>query len=773
MSSVRRLGVEIYGNARGYIGAVNQALYGTTKLSRGLKDVQTESKLMSNQMKAIGTTMRYAFAGSIVFGITSAVSKLGDFEQQLGVIDSLAGKVGAGGKFKGLGSDLQNIGNEALVLSAKFAQPVSDVETYMQRFYTSFKPSGDAKRDQKEMQEFVRAHLELVTALGQRAGDPNALAGGLASLTKHMPGGEKNIGGNAEALSNYFAMIISTTPNLSGQDIANASSRLSSAATLSSMSIKDVLGVYGLAAQSGGSQAIITRGITQLLGASLLHPTKPASKAIYTQAGLPTDPNQLAKLGGLKVLEQLIDFVQKGQKMKGSAKLNFDAIYNAFSRQESVRQFVNLLSNGGSPALEKFIKSLDTAAKDHVVHQRSNDILATMGVQKTATAFADLSVELVRGLNGPLNTFGDMLSKLAQAGARHPQIVGGIEATAATLLATRQLKRLPLFGVKGAAGKFLRDESAASNAGALGPLKGVLRFVTGINKGQAAVAAALVQQEELANVVGGGPADGSRANPYWVIISPFSQMFDPSLGGGGSGSKGSASGAAAGAAESGAAKAAETAAKVGGIGVAKAIARALKIPGAGAVGGALGIDAILGHFFPGFKKFENQASWSDYGNAITRGLKGTTAGRVVMGAANSNVGKTIESWIGDVADVVKTGLILPLKPLILAQQELSRGGHVATRGVDRGMSALEKVIAKEVKRMAQANAHTMGHEAQLRVRIPIDVSGSVKLDQKFRIVDKNGNDVGTLTGVKSGVVVPLTGTTAPTSGGKTGQRKNV
>ena len=147
------------------------------------------------------------------------------------------------------------------------------------------------------MQDFVNAHLELVTMLGNRAGDPNALAGGLAGLIRTMPGGEKNAGASAQVLSNYFAKIITSSPNLTGQDIAGAAGRLASAKTLSGMSTRDLLAAFGLAAETGGSSAVITRGMTQLLGSSLLHPTRPQSLALYQQAQLPTDPNQLRCVG--------------------------------------------------------------------------------------------------------------------------------------------------------------------------------------------------------------------------------------------------------------------------------------------------------------------------------------------------------------------------------------------------------------------------------------------------------------------------------------------
>jgi len=111
----------------------------------------------------------------------------------------------------------------------------------MQPVLHVFQATGTAKQAQKQMQEFVEAHLELVTVLGSRAGDPNALAGGLAALVKSMPGGERRAGPNAMALSNYFGKIVTTSPSLSGQDIANAAGRLAQVKILSGMSMTQLL----------------------------------------------------------------------------------------------------------------------------------------------------------------------------------------------------------------------------------------------------------------------------------------------------------------------------------------------------------------------------------------------------------------------------------------------------------------------------------------------------------------------------------------------------
>ena len=505
---------------------MNRVTSGVTRFGSGLGTMNRNAQQSNRWLQAMSTTLRYAFAGRVIFGIQNAVNNLAQFKTQLGDIDALAGRIGTNGQFTGLGGQLDEVGKQALLMSNRFGVAVPEVEAYMQRFFTSFKQTGSAKQSIKEMQDFVNAHLELVTMLGSRAGDPNALAGGLASLIHAMPGGDTNAGVKAQTLSNYFAQIIKTSPNLTGQDIATAAGRLSSAKTLSGMSIRDVLGTFGLAAETGGSASVITRGITQLLGASLLHPTKPQSLSVYQQAGLPTDPNQLHALGGTAVLKKLIQFANPSGKVGDVNKINLDAIYAMFSRQESVRQFVNLLANGGVPALNRFLDSLDAAAKSNLAHQASQKRLDQSLLVRMQTASTNLGIALVQGANPVLENLVARPTIWASTEAiKHPNVVQGVEAGAFSLGAANALRRMGAFGklsgrFGGKFGKFLSGATAVE---------------------QTAITQA-IGKEELPSLIGGGKTDGSRGNPFWVVISPVSWQMGGPTGGGGGGSSSSSGG---------------------------------------------------------------------------------------------------------------------------------------------------------------------------------------------------------------------------------------
>src|SRR5687768_14703953 len=73
--------------------------------------------LFGQQMRAVGTTLRYALAGLTVYGVAGAVQGLGQFLDRLGQIDSLAGTMNQQGRFQSLGRELNEIGDVAVDLS--------------------------------------------------------------------------------------------------------------------------------------------------------------------------------------------------------------------------------------------------------------------------------------------------------------------------------------------------------------------------------------------------------------------------------------------------------------------------------------------------------------------------------------------------------------------------------------------------------------------------------------------------------------------------------
>ena len=200
---------------------------------------------------------------------------------------------------------------------------------------------------------------------------------------------------------------------------------------------------------------------------------------------------------------------------------------NAFSRQESVRQFVNLIANGGVPALKNFQGALDEAAKTNLAHQRAQARLDQSLIVRMHQASTNLGIALVQGANPVLENLIARPTIWASTEAiKHPNVVQGVEAGAFTLGAANALRRMGAFGkltgrFGGKFGKFLGGATALE---------------------QGAITSA-ISKEELPSLISGGKTDGTRGNPFWVVISPVSwSMGGPTGSGGGNNSPGGGGG---------------------------------------------------------------------------------------------------------------------------------------------------------------------------------------------------------------------------------------
>ena len=235
-----------------------------------------------------------------------------------------------------------------------------------------------------------------------------------------------------------------------------------------------------------------------------MHPTKPESIATYGMAGLPSDPNELQKLGGQKVLERLINFVAKAPAGSKERQLNLDAIYNAFSRQESVRQFVNLIANGGVPALHQFRDSLKEAAKQNYAEQAAKKRLQYSSLVRASQAMTNLGIGLVSGADWPLeHLYARPVIAASNFVVKHPHLTTGLVDAGLGLGAANALRRVGAFSKMGRFGK-------------------IGSFLSGASAIERGLIGQAITKEELPAAIGGGAAEGTRANPFWVIISPLS-----------------------------------------------------------------------------------------------------------------------------------------------------------------------------------------------------------------------------------------------------------
>jgi hypothetical protein len=517
--STRRLNVEITGNSRGLEAALNRIDQGLGRTQSRVRGVNRDMNLWERQIAAIGTTARYALAGQFVFGITAAIARLGDFTNKLGQVASLSGNLNRStGQYTGPSNAfMAGVGDAAILESNKVGVAVGDIQQYMQRFFSTF---GDVTSGNKmgEMKGFVDEVARLAAMLGGEAGDPQVLAGGVASLVSQIraqPGGQRlGIAQTTNRVANLIAQTIAETPNITGRDIAGQIGRMGQAMTTANMTPEQLFAVWTQAGKGGGSSAVIARGLSQLLGTSLLHPTTPDQKAAYGRVGLPSDPNMLARMGGLKVLETIMTRVAPRVRVNrrglrgltdenlsdedalaasGVGAADRTLLYNLFGRQESVRQFITLIAQDGVQGIEKMIATLKKTEEVNTVRQREEAFQRQNALTRFTNARANLSLGLARGIQYPLeHVVAPPVEFVSNEITKHRT--------------TTQVALAALFGglAVGKAASLFRSFR-----------KG------GATPGQELVGG-LLATEAMPNVLAGGPTDGTRSNPFWVIIHPDS-----------------------------------------------------------------------------------------------------------------------------------------------------------------------------------------------------------------------------------------------------------
>lgn len=510
--SYRRLSVEITGNSRGLEAALNRINAGLGQTQSRVRAANTEMSLMQKQLLAIGTTARYALAGMFVFGVTSAISRLTDFANQLGQVAALAGTLNRQtGHYTGPSQGiLAGIGDMAILESNKLGIATNDIQSYMTRFFSSFQPPPG--KSKSELKGFVDEVARLQAMLGAEAGDPQQLAGGIAGMVNQIPGGRRNIAGTTNRVANLISFMLAETPNVTGRDIARDIGRVGATMTQANMSPEQAFAVWGLAGKAGGSSSVIGRGIAQLLGTSLLHPTTPGQQRAYASIGLPSDPNMLAKMGGMQVLLRMMNRVGTGVKIKNKGALgneniddetalqaagvtgaNRTLLYSLFGRQESVRQFINLIGQGGTKALRDYIQVQNRATKANAAREREDAANRQRALARFTTARQNIGLGLARGIEWPLENV------VAPA-------VGGVSNVITKHKTATDIALSALFGA------FALKRGAS-----------LLRsFKRGGASPGTELASTLLATEAMPNVLAGGTTDGTRANPYWVIIHPDS-----------------------------------------------------------------------------------------------------------------------------------------------------------------------------------------------------------------------------------------------------------
>lgn len=332
---------------RAYMTSLGSAMRGLGRTgSQSLGDMNSKGSVLNNQLRAIGTTARYALAGQLVFGITAAIHAWGDYEAKLGEISSIAS---GGAGLPIVGKELDRLGQGLLHLSAQTGQPIEDLQAGITSLYSTIGdvPGNEAVNMMSTIAKVaMTSQSNIEDTTGALLGMLNAFKANRSELPK---------------FGSEFYKVIKLSSGMPGHTFAQQLGRLSQSATLGGFTPEQMNALAVSATRFGGSASVNMRGLSQLL-VSVMNPSSAKAEKAFETIGLGTEERQ--RLGGFGTLMRLLRIVhQRGVTARGGGRvrgLSEDAastIEEQFGNEPTTAQAG--LSGPGAELLTKVLTRLE------------------------------------------------------------------------------------------------------------------------------------------------------------------------------------------------------------------------------------------------------------------------------------------------------------------------------------------------------------------------------------------------------------------------------
>ena len=501
MSSMHnRIVTTFQANAGNAIGVMNQMAGGMTNIGRAAMGTQRQTGLVDQQMRAFGTTMRYAFAGSVLFGATKMLATLKETQRQMGLIAVLGDFKQTERGLTSMGTSLEALQKTAAVGSIEALTPVSELNDGLINLFSTVQnldpkeavkmTSAIAKGSriaQVSVEEMIKTVAGMTTAFGrpQTLEEFNKFQAMFFTLTKEAPGGVQF-----------------------GPQYVQALPQLASTAKLANISPETMFGTYLTGLRTAGTPATVGRG-QQYMWQSLAVGASDEAKKALKSAGI--TPDTVQEKGGAWALGRLISHT-KGLGVSGVAaadKIKFndaqlseleaippDAIggtlgikgkgaeflSTAMGRIHAVRQVIAIMSQEGGDKAAKDIQTMTENASTNAkamkivgdqfdTFAKQNPLLATsIALDTTRRAIMNAAEPFINPIARKITEVG---KRYAEEAEQHPdrtrhrtQIAGGIAgAVGLAMLLRRGRGGFLSRAFSGAGGAFVRGQAIADMAG--------------------------------------------------------------------------------------------------------------------------------------------------------------------------------------------------------------------------------------------------------------------------------------------------------------------
>jgi hypothetical protein len=264
---------------------------GFSRFRRGIDATGKSMGFLSGQMRAFSTTLKYAFAGTAIFGTLEMVKNLGEFQAKLGEIQAIAS--GPGG-VPLLDQQIDDLGRRLIDVSNATTQPIADLQEGVMNLYSTI---GDVPPN--EAADMMQTISEVaITSQSNIQDTTQALLGMLNAFGRGT--------GDLKTFGNEFYNVIRLSAGMPGSVYAQKLGPLAASASLGQFTPEQMGALAIGATRSGGSASTNMTYLSQML-MYLMHPTTAKAKGALASVGL--NEQQRLQLGGWGTLKKFLGAV--------------------------------------------------------------------------------------------------------------------------------------------------------------------------------------------------------------------------------------------------------------------------------------------------------------------------------------------------------------------------------------------------------------------------------------------------------------------------------
>lgn len=504
MSQVVNTVLTHYRASAGNTVAVSQSVArGFGSIGRSINETSRMSERLNNQWRAIGTTFRYAIAGSAVFGTAALVTNLKDLQRQMGLIQALGDA--KGGIFPNTGIGMIEMLKGARQEAVRSVTPIAQFNEGLINLFSSVQnvPENQAAKWMGE--------ISLAAQYAQTDSDTASKAvTGLMNAFNLAPNFT-----NIQRITRSITELIGTVPGgrAQGGQILQQFPQLAAAFQLGRGTPEQSLGYYQTLLRSGGSPATAARGLQYLLQ-TVSAPEDQTKESVRTLRKMGIDNDFVNQYGGSAAVAKIIANIRGRVSItKKGAKLSNDDLDGLFPDGiASLQQMRDLgISGEGLTDLQKAIPR---------IHGVRALVLLASGIERTNKDL-NAQFEAYNGTGNALKKHNDRMKNLVdpQQLAKAQIAMQGI--TQQLSLAMQPFLNLTARGIT-RVGEFTNDHEdgteKAMRVGLAGVgLFGAARFLRGgkglFGKG---LVGGIAARDAAAN--GGAGPGMSPQNPLYVIV---------------------------------------------------------------------------------------------------------------------------------------------------------------------------------------------------------------------------------------------------------------